>query len=69
MQSGQVWERFFLATQRENYLLQQLELEKQASEIIYMTSSITNALATIEVIDTVSKPKVARIFEDDPFGK
>jgi serine/threonine protein kinase len=67
-ESGQVWERFFLATQREQYLLQQLELEKQASEITYMTSSITNALAPTEVIKTVSKPKVARIFQDDPFG-
>ncbi|XP_062509470.1 uncharacterized protein LOC134185648 isoform X2 [Corticium candelabrum] len=67
-QSGQVWERFYLSTQRESYLQQQLELEKQASEITYMTSSITNALAPKEVIDTVAKPKVAAIFDDDPFG-
>lgn len=58
-----------MSTQRESYLQQQLELEKQASEITYMTSSITNALAPKEVIDTVAKPKVAAIFDDDPFGK
>ncbi|XP_019614926.1 PREDICTED: uncharacterized protein LOC109462774 [Branchiostoma belcheri] len=68
IQPGQVYEKSYLGTQREEYLLQQLALEKQASEIVFHTSSITNALATDEALEFISKPALQDIYRSDPFG-
>ncbi|XP_066292396.1 uncharacterized protein [Branchiostoma lanceolatum] len=65
---GQVYEKSYLGTQREEYLLQQLALEKQASEIVFHTSSITNALATDDALEFISKPALQDIYSSDPFG-
>ncbi|KAI8508137.1 60S acidic ribosomal protein P1 [Branchiostoma belcheri] len=67
IQPGQVYEKSYLGTQREEYLLQQLALEKQASEIVFHTSSITNALATDDALEFISKPALQDIYSSDPF--
>ena len=65
---GKAWDRFYLTSQRESYLKQQLVLEEQASAITYITPAITNALATDEVLNGVSRKKLGSIFDNDPFG-
>ena len=65
----QVYERSYLRTQREQYLQQQLELEQKASEIVFHTISITNALSPDEYFEQVSRHAIQDMFEKDPFGK
>ena len=65
----QVYERSYLRTQREEYLLQQLQLEKQATEIAFHTINITNALSPDEYFERVSRPTLEDIFRNDPFGE
>ena len=63
-----VYERSYLRIQREEYLQQQLALEKMASEIIFHTISITNALSPDDFFEQVSRPTIQSIFANDPFG-
>ena len=63
-----MYERSYLRTQREEYLLQQLELEKQASEIFYHTMAITNALSPDEYFDQISRRSIVDIIKNDSFG-
>ena len=55
--------------QRAEYLQQQLALEKMASEVVFHTVSITNALSPDEYFEQISRPTVENIFTEDPFGK
>ncbi|XP_071950170.1 uncharacterized protein [Antedon mediterranea] len=66
---GEIREISFLPTQRENYLTQQLLLEKTATEIHFHTTKVTNALTTLELLEKESKPSLERIFRNDPFGE
>lgn len=66
---SKVYERSYLRIQREEYLQQQLALEKMASEIVFHTISITNALSPDEFFEQVSRPTIQSIFKQDPFGK
>ncbi|XP_073247828.1 uncharacterized protein [Porites lutea] len=68
IQPGKVYERSYLRIQREEYLQQQLALEKMASEIVFHTISITNALSPDEFFEQVSRPTIQSIFKQDPFG-
>ncbi|GAB6029270.1 hypothetical protein CHUAL_005037 [Chamberlinius hualienensis] len=65
---NQVYERSYLASQREEYLMQQLRLEIMATEIAFHTLQITNALATDEVLLKQSRPKLVDIYRKDPLG-
>ena len=66
---SKVYERSYLRIQREEYLQQQLALEKMASEIVFHTISITNALSPDEFFEQVSRATIQSIFKQDPFGK
>ena len=66
---AQVYERSYLRLQRAEYLQQQLALEKMASEIVFHTVSITNALSPDDFFEQVSLPTIQNIFTQDPFGK
>ena len=66
---AQVYEKSYLRHQRAEYLQQQLALEKMASEIVFHTISITNALSPDEYFEQVSLPTIRNIFIQDPFGK
>lgn len=68
IEPGKVYERSYLRIQREEYLQQQLALEKMASEIIFHTISITNALSPDDFFEQVSRPTIQSIFANDPFG-
>ncbi|KAJ7374341.1 60S acidic ribosomal protein P1 [Desmophyllum pertusum] len=68
IQPGQVYERSYLRIQREEYLQQQLALEKTASEIIFHTINITNALSPDEYFEQISRPAIQDMFAKDPFG-
>ncbi|XP_044172563.1 uncharacterized protein LOC114963820 isoform X2 [Acropora millepora] len=68
IQPGKVYERSYLRHQRAEYLQQQLALEKMASEIVYHTTSITNALSPDDFFEQVSLPTIQNIFTQDPFG-
>ncbi|XP_015766245.1 PREDICTED: tyrosine-protein kinase Fer-like isoform X3 [Acropora digitifera] len=68
IQPGRVYERSYLRLQRAEYLQQQLALEKMASEIVFHTISITNALSPDEFFEQVSLPTIQNIFTQDPFG-
>ena len=63
-----VYERSYLRIQREEYLQQQLTLEKMASEIIFHTINITNALSPDEYFEQISRPAIQDMFAKDPFG-
>ena len=65
----EVYERSYLGTQLEEYLQQQLTLEKMASEIIFHTINITNALSPDEYFEQISRPAIQDMFAKDPFGK
>ena len=65
----QVYERSYLRTQREEYLKQQLALEKKASEIVFHTINITNALSPDEYFEKISRPTIQDTFAKDPFGE
>ena len=64
-----MYERSYLRIQREEYLKQQLALEKKASEIIFHTINITNALSPDEYFENISRPTIQDIFAKDPFGE
>ena len=64
-----MYERSYLRIQREEYLKQQLALEKKASEIIFHTINITNALSPDEYFEEISRPTIQDIFSKDPFGE
>jgi hypothetical protein len=49
---GQEWEQWYHQRERPDYLLAQLEREKTATSIRYLTPKLTNAIATRELIDT-----------------
>ncbi|XP_044174421.1 uncharacterized protein LOC122958076 [Acropora millepora] len=68
IQPGIVYEISYLPHQRAEYLQQQLALEKKASEVVFLTISITNALASDEFMDKVSRPTIENIYKEDPFG-
>ena len=40
-----------------------------ASEIVFHTISITNALSPDDYFEQVSRPTIENIFTEDPFGK
>ena len=64
-----MYTRSYLRIQREEYLKQQLALEKKASEIIFHTINITNALSPDEYFEEISRPTIQDIFSKDPFGE
>ncbi|XP_067026413.1 uncharacterized protein [Acropora muricata] len=68
IQPGKVYERSYLRHQHAEYLQQQLALEKMASEIVFHTISITNALSPNDFFEQVSLPTIQNIFTEDPFG-
>ncbi|XP_068731509.1 uncharacterized protein [Montipora capricornis] len=68
IQPGKVYERSYLRHQRAEYLQQQLALEKMASEVVFHTVSITNALSPDEYFAQISRPTIENIFTEDPFG-
>ncbi|XP_044172270.1 uncharacterized protein LOC122956650 [Acropora millepora] len=63
-----VYVRSYLQHQLVEYLQQQLALEKIASEIVFHTTSITNALSPDDFFEQVSLPTIQNIFTQDPFG-
>lgn len=64
-----VYVRSYLRIQRDQYLQQQLALEQRASEIIFHTTTVTNALSPDEYFELISRPAIEDMFMKDSFGK
>ncbi|CAH3188203.1 unnamed protein product [Porites lobata] len=68
IQPGEVYLRSYLRIQRDQYLQQQLALEKKASEIIFHTTTVTNALSPDEYFELISRHAIEDMFMKDSFG-
>ena len=67
--SLKVYLRSYLRIQLDQYLQYQLSLEQRASEIIFHTTTVTNALSPDEYFELISRHGIEDTFMRYPFGK
>jgi SIR2-like domain len=64
-QAGGEWEQWYLQKERPEYLLTQLEQEKTATAVRYLTPKLTNAIATEEYLAAECRDELAGRYEPE----